>query len=491
MAADSTFDESDEMPDEDNDSSSSPLQATPAPPRPPRPSKQRGTTLARIPLPSSASRGSDEEDERDALGAPVPSFSVDEDDAPSSPFPLTAARSFPPASSDAAPSAPFSDAAPPAVPSSDVPLSAPQFDVPLSDAPLSAPQFDVPLSDAPLPDAPLSAPQFDVLLSDTPPPVPLSDAAPPAPFSDAPERLRARAQIVDAEFAERAEPSDRGELSNRPASSDWAPVPPATPRQGAPYFADASSPPVGLDLDEQENDDRDVTIVGQVPRKLLELSSSGGGDENTRAYQAPQELIELAKRKREERLQARNAALNNPSAAPPVSAALLHPSTVVTERPPARRRKDAETGASRRVGALDQAPASDLTPPRGVPIASPRSASEGSASPVKRTQSPDERFSPLPDASAPSVAASGAPPSLGLEPNSARLNPYAATHQGFEPGSQPFSLSQPAPLAPVVVRARPRVSRFRAEHWLAMAILCVAAGFVLARWRVIVQFFVH
>jgi hypothetical protein len=86
--------------------------------------------------------------------------------------------------------------------------------------------------------------------------------------------------------------------------------------------ADAS-PPVGL-LEEEHED----TIVGEVPRKLLELSSSGGvSDENTRAYTAPQELIELAKRKREARLKASAAV-----AAPPEA------HSRETARPPGQRR---------------------------------------------------------------------------------------------------------------------------------------------------------
>jgi hypothetical protein len=53
------------------------------------------------------------------------------------------------------------------------------------------------------------------------------------------------------------------------------------------------------------DDDREDTLVGAVPKRLLELTAHT--DENTRAYQAPRELLELARRQREERLAARTA----------------------------------------------------------------------------------------------------------------------------------------------------------------------------------------
>jgi hypothetical protein len=55
-----------------------------------------------------------------------------------------------------------------------------------------------------------------------------------------------------------------------------------------------------------DEDDREDTTVGEVPEGLLALSSHQ--DESTRAYTAPQELIELAKRQREERRLARGRA---------------------------------------------------------------------------------------------------------------------------------------------------------------------------------------
>jgi hypothetical protein len=80
--------------------------------------------------------------------------------------------------------------------------------------------------------------------------------------------------------------------------SDRAPAAPFTPWRDVPVLgaAEVASPPVKAD------DDHEDTIVGEVPKNLLELS--GEDEDNTRAYQAPQELIDLARREREERRQA-------------------------------------------------------------------------------------------------------------------------------------------------------------------------------------------
>jgi hypothetical protein len=77
--------------------------------------------------------------------------------------------------------------------------------------------------------------------------------------------------------------------------------------------------PTGLDSlspEAKEDHDREDTIVGQVSKSLLDLSSEDQDDgENTRAYQAPQELIDLARRQREEQRQAGSGQKRDPQAA--------------------------------------------------------------------------------------------------------------------------------------------------------------------------------
>lgn len=87
--------------------------------------------------------------------------------------------------------------------------------------------------------------------------------------------------------------------------SDRAPAAPLTPWRDVPPLkeASASSSPPAVEADD-ENDHED-TLVGEVPKNLLDLASEEREEEHTRAYQAPQELIELARREREVRRQAR------------------------------------------------------------------------------------------------------------------------------------------------------------------------------------------
>jgi hypothetical protein len=86
--------------------------------------------------------------------------------------------------------------------------------------------------------------------------------------------------------------------------SDRAPGAPFTPWRDVPPLQ--AAPPVLDSLPAetaQQDHDHEDTIVGKVPKDLLDLSSEDE-EENTRAYQAPQELIDLARRQREERRQA-------------------------------------------------------------------------------------------------------------------------------------------------------------------------------------------
>jgi hypothetical protein len=86
-------------------------------------------------------------------------------------------------------------------------------------------------------------------------------------------------------------------------ASDDAPAEAARKEEGGRREKAFSASPLAAALGD---DDREDTLVGAVPKRLLELTSHST-DENTRAYQAPRELLELARRQREERLAARAA----------------------------------------------------------------------------------------------------------------------------------------------------------------------------------------
>jgi hypothetical protein len=85
--------------------------------------------------------------------------------------------------------------------------------------------------------------------------------------------------------------------------SDRAPGAPFTPWRDVPRTREPAAieslPPATA----KQAHDHEETIVGKVAKDLLDQSSEDE-EENTRAYQAPQELIELARRQREERRQA-------------------------------------------------------------------------------------------------------------------------------------------------------------------------------------------
>jgi hypothetical protein len=87
------------------------------------------------------------------------------------------------------------------------------------------------------------------------------------------------------------------------------PVVPPTPRAPIPPPPESSGPSIEIG-----GDDREETLVGAVPQNLLALSTEA--EENTRAYQAPQELIELARRQREGRLQTRSVVATPAQAIP-------------------------------------------------------------------------------------------------------------------------------------------------------------------------------
>lgn len=238
--------------------------------------------------------------------------------------------------------------------------------------------------------------------------------------------------------------------------ADRAPPAPLTPSRGMPAVSAPrrpldSSPAVTV----SEDEDREDTTVGEVPRDLLELSGSGA-DECTRAYTAPQELIELAKRKREERLRAKAGSVQADDSA----SAEAH--LRETQRPPGR-------GA-----AASDAPV-DLVPK------APRAVSDlGLGSPAEASP----RLSARPTSSE----------ALRAFSNSLRAPGSAAS--GFD--DEPASLERDSAPAVSAIKSRADVSpeslaNLQATYktpwlggsrrWLLIVGLFVIVGFAISRWN--------
>src|SRR4051812_31698466 len=115
----------------------------------------------------------------------------------------------------------------------------------------------------------------------------------------------------------------------------------------------ASDSPSAHNEDEASDDEREVTPVGQASKALLELSSSSG-DQNTRAYQAPRELLDLARRQQAKRAQARAAGGSQQPSAAPLPAASLQPSAAPSPaaslQPPSPRLVDDDAAPPRPIG---------------------------------------------------------------------------------------------------------------------------------------------
>jgi hypothetical protein len=204
-----------------------------------------------------------------------------------------------------------------------------------------------------------------------------------------------------------------------------------------------------------------------VPRKLLELSSSGG-DENTRAYTAPQELIELAKRKREARLKASAAV-----AAPPEA------HSRETARPPGQRRG---------LGNAAVAQPFELVVPRAavLPVdgesSYPPESPEGDAAPAVAR-----------DLSGPPWGEDPAgPPSAAVAPKaggSSLLDLARATNELVDPDSAPavndsVPAAEPGPASVASVSSTHENRALTpARRYLLLVALFIVAGFLLARWN--------
>lgn len=225
-------------------------------------------------------------------------------------------------------------------------------------------------------------------------------------------------------------------------AAPWRSVPPAGPRSSE------VTPPRGVPFaslgdDEERESEPEPTMVGKVAPSLLELSS--GGDENTRAFTAPRELIELARRKREERLLSVDEPVENHS--------------TITARPPGGASPDGN----------DAGDVSKLPAPPDVPVGSREPASDVSAAPpVER--SPASELDPASEAR-PAAPVSASWPEIEIDPAS-ELSPSARR-------AVLASTGRNAPIS-VSISAAPQASERR--WWLLFALLVVAAV-AIARWR--------
>jgi hypothetical protein len=238
--------------------------------------------------------------------------------------------------------------------------------------------------------------------------------------------------------------------------SDRAPNAPVTPWRGVPALQPAPSevtPPRASPVaftDDDRYEDPEPTIVGKVPESLLELSQ---GDENTRAFTAPRELIELAKRKREERLAGTAPAPANERA---------------TARP-ARAGVAVDDGFDAlKVPAAPAVPVESFAPPESAA----ESDSDG-APPVARTYSGEMEAVALPSRTAPESVPAASGPEIEIDPSS-ELSPSAQR-------AVIASLSREAapPSAPVESTAKAAPKR----GWYVLFGLFVLVGVVIARWR--------
>jgi hypothetical protein len=306
---------------------------------------------------------------------------------------------------------------------------------------------------------------------DAAPPRPFADDEPPnSPFSLSPERATTGGN------PSAAPPVDDDALAGAEAG-ERAPSAPLTPWNNVPRLHDDEPEhEIGLGISAGARDEREDTLVGEVPRNLLEQLSSSG-DENTRAYTAPRELIELAKRKREERLLQK-------SGPPPTATSLA-----ITERPPARRRAEERA----RQAATD---AQAVTPRPAVPESRGGwGGNEDAAPAVARSLAPGEAAAapddliedpPIED-SAPASPTSSAPESsapriqLSPAPFSAESSPPISVVLGED---EPPAASSAAGVSLAELQARPSSKR-----WWIIAALCILVGVGLSRWQGIVQLF--
>jgi hypothetical protein len=209
--------------------------------------------------------------------------------------------------------------------------------------------------------------------------------------------------------------------------------------------------------DDEYESEPEPTIVGKVPDNLLELS--GASEENTQAFTAPRELIELAKRSRDERVSS-----NVPRSAQERE----------TPRPPRAANDDVSDA---RLPAAPRVPRDGLLAGKSEPDFESESDLEA-APPVKRTFSGEMEAAALPSRRAfDSVPAVPSEPDIDIDSQS-DLSPSA--HRAAELGSRSSVDSE----LPSALR-RPASRR----GWLLTVALFALIGIAIARWREIVALF--
>ena len=418
MAADSSINETDAP--AAGDEKPSPLREPPGgPPRPPRPAK-RASGPVRIPLPSAFTPGSR------LSGTPRA------ESAGTAPALL---------SSRVAPAAPLlvaDDAAP-----ESKPRSAPRAESPPSS---SRPGYS---PSTPSPKPPSSAPTatvqevFDASASPTPVPTARTSTRPP-PAVITPAVLGDPSANIEFQLTRRssaAPPLSFGSAEG----SERAPAAPLTPWRDVPALNEPGETDGAPARAAQPDQDHEETIVGAVPQNLLELSSEDE-EENTRAYQAPPELVDLARRQREQRRRAE---------------------TVSKKRDPKRSFRDSLPPTARRLDDedSDQSDINTATVPIPTDAAAPPVALSGPARDRASARSSGARTSN----GAPSLS------DLAREVSEPRL-PLS-----LPPGGVAGRERTPDSAASVSGYETPWFTR--ARIWALLVGVFIVVGYALARWR--------
>jgi len=229
--------------------------------------------------------------------------------------------------------------------------------------------------------------------------------------------------------------------------------------------------------DAAEEEDREVTPVGHAANDLLELAATG--DQNTRAYQAPQELLDLARRQQAERTP---GTPSSPAAAPvraedadaapprPISES-LPPHERPTRRPARSERLESSTPS------ISVGPASSSLEGIGASESSfdaLQSSAEDAAPSIARSR-PSHLDEDADEPSSSSAASLSDLAQAALDPDAPSAT--AASPDAADPESGPSSslrgMNQRLPLAALAV----------------IVGICLAIGFILAKWRGLDQLF--
>jgi hypothetical protein len=215
------------------------------------------------------------------------------------------------------------------------------------------------------------------------------------------------------------------------------------------------------------DDDHEVTPVGHASKVLLELSSSG--EQNTRAYQAPRELLELARRKQAARAQM-------PSQAPVIRSVEddAAPARPIGESLPPRERS---THKPVRLDSMAESSAPSISV---EPASSSLEALDAFEAGLDSAESASDA-APSVARSRPSRAQSEDPAAVPA-PSSASLADLV--REASSP-SVPSSLAAPSvPDSAAAASSRTNASPRLPLSTLAVIVgICLAIGFILAKWR--------